>query len=268
MRFSRLHQAATAAALFSLLGLQAAHAAEPRCEGFEKWVHRTTMFLAPENSLAGIETAISLGMFGSEIDLMTTRDGKIIHIHDRMVDRTLNATGFVILYTLARIRDMTMKSEQEEFKDERVPTFEESLAAAKGRLRLMLDVKAADPKQVLETVLDADAMSWVVRMGHDAKLLELAPDFPYMAVAANAEEFRDLAQAGADYVKIRSPLCSAEFFDMARLTGAKAFVDLVVNNDDLETMVACITYGADAILTDYPKLLNQAFEQVCPLNDQ
>ena len=53
--------------------------------------HRGAADHAPENTIAAIRTGISLGVDFVELDIERTRDGRLVVLHDELVDRTTNA---------------------------------------------------------------------------------------------------------------------------------------------------------------------------------
>lgn len=65
-------------------------------------VHRAGQ---PENTLAAIRSAKGEGAAGVEIDVMLTRDGHCVLLHDETVDRTaVNGSGRVCDMTLSELR--------------------------------------------------------------------------------------------------------------------------------------------------------------------
>ena len=61
-----------------------------------RWfAHRGGGSLAPENTLAGIRLAASLGFQAVEFDVMLSGDGTPVLIHDETLERTTNGRGFV-----------------------------------------------------------------------------------------------------------------------------------------------------------------------------
>lgn len=61
-----------------------------------RWfAHRGGGSLAPENTLAGIRLAASLGFKAVEFDVMLSRDGTPVLIHDETLERTTNGSGSV-----------------------------------------------------------------------------------------------------------------------------------------------------------------------------
>jgi glycerophosphoryl diester phosphodiesterase len=72
------------------------------------WViaHRGGRSLGPESTLYTFQCALELGVDVLEVDIRTTKDGQLILLHDRTVDRTTNGTGPVNNYTLAKLKTL------------------------------------------------------------------------------------------------------------------------------------------------------------------
>ena len=62
----------------------------------------------PENSLSSFRKAIAPGANGIELDVELTSDGRLIVMHDDMLDRTATCTGCVSAYTLAEVRECNL----------------------------------------------------------------------------------------------------------------------------------------------------------------
>ncbi len=72
------------------------------------WViaHRGGAGLAPENTLVAFRNAVSLGVDMLEMDIHMTKDGRLVVIHDKSVDRTTDGHGLVQEMTLNEIRKL------------------------------------------------------------------------------------------------------------------------------------------------------------------
>ena len=109
------------------------------------------MVECPENTLQAIEWAARSGADAIEIDLRATRDGELVVIHDKTVNRTTNGRGRVRKLTLAEITSLDAGNGQ------RVPTMDEAFALTrKTSLRLLLDLKdihGIDPSVVYEALV-------------------------------------------------------------------------------------------------------------------
>ncbi|TGD89341.1 glycerophosphodiester phosphodiesterase [Mycolicibacterium sp. CH28] len=65
--------------------------------------HRGASADRPEHTLAAYELALQEGADGVECDVRLTRDGHLVCVHDRKVDRTSTGTGLVSEMTLAEL---------------------------------------------------------------------------------------------------------------------------------------------------------------------
>ena len=101
--------------------------------------HRGDWIFAPENSLKALENAITLGVDIMETDVWLTKDDQLVIMHDKTLDRTTNGTGKIAEKTLAEIKTLRLKNGQGILTNETVPTLEEYILAAKGRIYLYLD---------------------------------------------------------------------------------------------------------------------------------
>lgn len=117
--------------------------------------HRGAMCHAPENSIAAFETAIAMGAYRVEFDVRRSRDGQIVVMHDETVDRTTDGTGRVADLTLEELRRLRLGGSA----TETVPTLDETLACAKGRTRLLVEIKAAGLAEDVADRIEAAGMA-------------------------------------------------------------------------------------------------------------
>ncbi len=101
--------------------------------------HRGDWRYAPENSVAAIEHSIAVGVDVVELDLQLTRDSVLIVMHDATLNRTTTGKGRVADWTLDSIRMLKLKNGCGIRTKHTVPTLEEALLAAKGRVLVNLD---------------------------------------------------------------------------------------------------------------------------------
>lgn len=107
-----------------------------------KWIAHRGGVVDPslsENSPASLEAAIKHQYWMIESDIRETKDGKIITHHDPDFQRFYNDPREASSMTLAEIRQLRANP-----GNTPPMTFAELMAGAKGRLQLMLDVKAPD----------------------------------------------------------------------------------------------------------------------------
>ena len=165
--------------------------------------HRGGRSTTPENTLAAFRNAINLGADYVEIDVRTTKDGHLVIMHDRTVDRTTNGKGNVKDLTLAEIRSLDAGFKfSPSFSGEKIPTFEETLQLCKGKINIYLDDKDARVEQMLAALRKYRMMRQVVIYNGTDGLLEWkkqAPSIPVMPTLP--DEYRKLGQISS-YLKI------------------------------------------------------------------
>lgn len=101
--------------------------------------HRGDWRNFPENSIAAIESAIKMGVDIVELDVQRTKDGHLILMHDATLDRTTTGKGRVNEWTLDSIKTLKLKNGSAIKTKHVVPTLEEALLHAKGKILINLD---------------------------------------------------------------------------------------------------------------------------------
>lgn len=166
--------------------------------------HRGAAGHAPENTLGAIQKGIALGVDFVEVDVRRTADGVLVILHDETVNRTTNGKGRVDRLCVRDIAKLTAGN------GEHIPTLEEVMKVAAGKVGLMLELKVKGiAKQTVETVREAgfkdpviyasflpDELTHVRTVDPEASLMLL---FRSLAPASVARAI----QYGASYVGLR-----------------------------------------------------------------
>ena len=113
--------------------------------------HRAVHHELPENSLPAIKEAIRLGVDIIEIDVKVSKDGVPMLMHDGKVDRTTNGKGDLETQNFDELRKLRLTSNGK-LTDEKIPTLEEALNVAKGKILIDLDLKTDRINEVMEVV--------------------------------------------------------------------------------------------------------------------
>jgi glycerophosphoryl diester phosphodiesterase len=106
------------------------------------FAHRGSSEALPEHTLASYLRAIEDGVDGVECDVRLTRDGHLVCVHDRRLDRTSDGRGLVRRRTLAELERLDFGSWHS--APARVLTLDELLAAVRdaGRpVRVLVETK-------------------------------------------------------------------------------------------------------------------------------
>lgn len=112
--------------------------------------HRANHIVYPENSEAAINESIRSGVDIVELDVRETKDGKLIIMHDRSIDRTTNGTGLVKDLDWKYLQTLNLKI-NDSVTNEKIPTLEEVFKLAKGKILIDLDFKSDSKQAVINT---------------------------------------------------------------------------------------------------------------------
>lgn len=121
--------------------------------------HRGFPLAFPENTTYAFDKALQLGAYSLELDVQFTSDGEMIIMHDETVDRTTNGNGEVKNLPLSYIKQLDAGIKfKPEFKDVRVPTFNEVAKVLQRSRHCFIEIKAfrteEDIKKLVQAVID------------------------------------------------------------------------------------------------------------------
>lgn len=227
--------------------------------------HRGSSGVAPENTLAAFELAVSQGARAVECDVVLARDGVPVVIHDTTLDRTTNGTGNVAdhdWHELARLDAGAWKGAVH--AGERLPRLGDLLRAAVGKARIVIELKDGDPDALAIATRQAIASNPGIEVG----VISFIPDvvravrraIPEVAVGYlywERQEFaRDIpavigmaVEMGAHFLGPQTTLVSPALCRAAHDAGLP--VSTWTANDP-DVMRRLMADGVDAITTDWP----------------
>ena len=97
---------------------------------------------APENTLEAFLGAVEKGADGVELDVRLSRDGRVVVMHDRCIDRTTNGCGPVGIHTLAELKRLDAGSWfHPRFRSASVPTLDEVFDALPSDFLVAVELK-------------------------------------------------------------------------------------------------------------------------------
>lgn len=127
------------------------------------FAHRGAKRVAPENTIPAFEAAVRLGADGIELDVQYSSDGKLVIFHDLALEKTSNGTGRVSSHPFEELRRLDAGSHfSPEFAGTQIPTLDEALETAKGKLLVNIELKTIE---VAQSGLGPDVIEAVRRHG-------------------------------------------------------------------------------------------------------
>ncbi|MEE3419548.1 MAG: glycerophosphodiester phosphodiesterase family protein [Lachnospiraceae bacterium] len=140
--------------------------------------HRAGGNMANENTVLALNTSIAMGAYGAEVDVHRTRDGKYIINHDKTFKRLCGVDKKPSEMTLKEIKQLRVKDLAHPFAGTtEIATMEEMLNAARGKIRLFVELKAPDADKKM-----ADAVAKMIEkrdMLDDVMIISLNYDIIY-----------------------------------------------------------------------------------------
>ena len=145
--------------------------------------HRGNPDECPENTLASFQSAIDLGVDLIECDVHRSEDGGLPVIHDHLLDRTTDGSGLVRDHSMAELKRFDAGSwKGARFKGERIPSLDEVLALAKGRVGVAIEIKnlplpyAGIEEALVRAINDAGMVRDVVVISFDHRSIKRIAD--------------------------------------------------------------------------------------------
>ena len=129
------------------------------------FAHRGDWRNAPENSLQAYKNCIDAGFDGIEIDVQMTKDSVVVMMHDQTIDRTTTGTGKVSDYTLAELKQLYLKSPIGVVTRQRIPTLDEVLDLAKGKILIQVDKWQPIKEEVVKTAKKHGCLNQIILRG-------------------------------------------------------------------------------------------------------
>ena len=231
---------------------------------FFVWAHRGASGVAPENTLAAFQEALSQGAGGIELDLHLSADGVPVVIHDETVDRTTNGKGAVGQMTSARLRRLDAGSWfDSRFGGEKIPLLSEVLDWAGDRIRLNLEIKAfAAGTEILRLLQDFPNVDVVVSSFQHRLLRRLRQHHATLPLAFLTESplwhfaLWQAAQCSAQSWHPRVDRLSRGMLRQAHRLGMAVYPWTV---DDPARMRSLCQMGVDGLFTNFPDACQLCF---------
>ena len=212
--------------------------------------HRAGAKVAPENTVAALEQAIRDGAPIAEIDVQQLSDGTLIVMHDSNFKRTTGEDICVWDAEADALKTLEVGSGfSAAYRGEQIPTLEEMLACARGRITLLQDYDMVD-----ECIIGS------MNKGILQKMKELEPGISTVFIAHDLEE-EDYELDYADSYSIEGRNLTVDMVDAIHYCG-KSVYGWTANTSG--AMLRIVNCGADGVITDDVRLL-QTFlrEQAC-----
>lgn len=218
--------------------------------------HRAGAWDAPENTLAALENAIVSGADMVEMDFQETQDGELVCFHDTSLKRTAGWNKNVWELTYEELQKADVGSYfSADYAGEQIPTLEDVLKMAKGKIHLMLELKSnGHEKNLAEKAVklieqygmeeQCSIVSMSARILKKAK--ELNPDIPAIYISRVVEQ-RMLKQDYIDGFSVKVTFINEGDVRKTHLRGKSIYGWTANRKADVKKLLRC---GVDGVITD------------------
>ncbi|MCD8538672.1 MAG: glycerophosphodiester phosphodiesterase family protein [Leadbetterella sp.] len=255
-----------------LFGVKFAVAQQPDSDRIWIAAHRGAHLTVPENSLASIDEAIRAGADIVEMDVRETRDGILVMLHDKTLDRTTTGKGELSRLTYAETQELYL-THQGKATPYRIPTFRETLAYLKDRIIIDIDFKISGMearKKAYEIIEELDMESQVLFFLYDYtemdSLYKINPRIKMMPRAYNNDQMREIIDKGqTDIIHLDPSFENSPLLPEARQKGIRLWMNTLgeVDNKSADNQEVYREFLAkykymNILQTDFPARLKEA----------
>jgi glycerophosphoryl diester phosphodiesterase len=226
--------------------------------------HRGAALHAPENTLEAIEKAIEFGFDWVEIDVRYTSDGVPILMHDAVVGRTTNGSGWIHEQTSAELQTLDAGSWfSEEFAGTKVPTLEDALKLMQGKVCVIWHAKALPRVEVVDLFHKYGFTNGcvIIALTHAPKdefeaqvaaINRLWLNPPLAMPVKQASSIPEIIQQypGLRYVGVEARHAKPELVDAAHAAGLRLFTRTVLNMDNDRFYKKSLDAGVDGLMLE------------------
>ncbi len=224
--------------------------------------HRGEHLHHPENTLPAFQAAIDAGADYFELDVRTTADGKLVLSHDGSVSRRTNGKGDIAKMTFDEVRalDAGIKSGPQ-FAGKKVPTFDEALDLASGKIGVYVDVKSASAQDLVTHIEEhgmSDHVVIYIGLSEGKEIQRLNPKLKVMPEAGTVDNAKHLIERlHPEVMAFDAADFKPDVIRVVKEANALIYVDRMGTTDAPAGWQSAIDAGADGIQTDRPAELVQ-----------
>lgn len=233
--------------------------------------HRTNMKTDPENTIAGIRSAIARCVDAIEVDVQATSDGVPVLMHDCSMHRAVGDARSIEDVSADEARELRVLAPSSGGADEPVALLSEALEAAASHVLLVLDVKMTGiAEQVAKTIRQHAGNTRIhldVDLDEVPQYRTLLPDVP-ITVGLRARMIQEhgltalydrCVELGVSGVSIRNPILDRCAVDEAHARGLFVKTWTIDRVKDMERVVAT---GVDSVCGNYPDEMRAVRERM------
>jgi glycerophosphoryl diester phosphodiesterase len=232
--------------------------------------HRGNSGDFPENTVPAFQSGIDVGADWIELDILRTKDGQIVVIHDRTTKRVGDQDLVVAESTYEKLRKVDvaadfrrrMKKTVDECPPQRIPLLKDVLLLVmkQNQTRVSIQPKMDCVADAVALVKELKGERWVGfndgNLGYMSKVKRLAPDIPVFwdrgASTEIDEDIRIARQHGFESLVLHHSGVTPEKVRKIKAAGIEVGAWTI---NDQATMTRLVSAGVERLYTDHPRVL-------------
>ncbi|MFT6617455.1 MAG: glycerophosphodiester phosphodiesterase [Verrucomicrobiia bacterium] len=231
--------------------------------------HRGNSGEFPECTMPAFRSGIAVGADWIELDILRTRDGKLVVIHDRQTGRVGDRDYDVMQASYAELLQVDVATDfrkrtgktLSDCPQERMPLLSEvlELVMQQEKTRVSIQPKMDCVADAINLIREMGANRWVGfndgNLKYMSEVKKLAPEIPVFWDRGNSDLAEDLViarQRGFEALVLNSGVLTAEKIERIHRAGFEAGVWIVNTDSELRRF---LEMSVDRIYTDRPARL-------------
>jgi len=223
--------------------------------------HRGTRTILDENTISAFLKAIEFGANCIEFDVRETKDGILVILHDKTLDRTTTGSGLLRNLNYIEIKEYRTKN-----YNDVIPILEDVLNLLKRKTQFMIELKDKNIKnKVLKSVNDQKLIKNCIFSGRNLQDLGIIKTLhPKSRICYNItkgldvkiNEFLKFGKIKKliikpDFISLRSNMITKKFIEVCHKNNIKSLAwDFLSYFDVTSHIKSLINLGIDGILFD------------------
>jgi len=237
----------------------------------EIFAHRGAAGSAPENTIASFKQAIADGTDWIELDVQESKDGEVVVIHDSDVMKLAGVSPKIWESTTEELQKIDIGSWfDKNFSGEKIPTFKEVLETAKGKVKVLIELKyyghdVALEQKVVDLVesmgMSKEVAVMSLKPAQVEKIKALRPEWKSGILLSKV--VGDVSKMDVDFLAVNLGMMHPSLIKTTHKAGKKLYVWTA---DDPLIMFKMLTLGVDGLITNEPALARKVMEERKKLN--
>ena len=205
-----------------------------------------------------------------EVDVRSSRDGRLFILHDTTLDRTTNAKGPANALTLEQLQRLDAGSWfAPTYHRQRIPSLIEAVAACQRKIDVLLDLKEQGDdydRKVVRVIRQHGTPSQTIvgvrSVAQAKRFRSLLPEAKQLALIPSLDAIERFADAGADAIRLWPRWLKEGDDPVRRVAATGKRLHLNGTDGDLDETLALLVHSPHSLSSDHPGKLRATLKKI------